>query len=88
MTAESEDLRTAVAGLVGATGDLKVTVGKLETTLNFYVLRDTEDRGAFAKLDSRVSILEKWRARIQGQIALALVILGLVDGYLLTKLWP
>lgn len=88
MTAESEDLRSAVASLTVATGDLKVTVGKLETTLNFYVLRDTEDRGAFAKLDSRVSTLEKWRARIQGQIALALVILGLVDGYLLTKLWP
>ena len=85
MTAESDDLRAAVASLTLATGALQVAVAELKTTLNWYVLRDREDRTAAANLDSRVSVLEKWRARIQGQIALAYFLIGLVAAWVVAR---
>lgn len=88
MSTESEDLKVAVASLNLVIGGLQVAVAELKTTLSYYILRDREDRTAAANLDSRVSNLEKWKARIQGQIALAFVLIGIVGGYVATRLWP
>ena len=85
MTAESDDLRAAVASLTLATGALQVAVAELKTTLNWYVIRDREDRAAAANLDSRVSVLEKWKARIQGQIALAYFLIGITAAWVFAR---
>lgn len=76
MTTESDDLRQTVASLNLTVGDLRVAVAELKTTLNGYAERDREERAAAAKIEERVGSLEKWRARVQGQIALAFFLIG------------
>jgi hypothetical protein len=76
MTEERRAPDQLIEHLDAAVGDLKLTVTELRVTLASMVIRDVEDRGASAKIDSRVSSLEVWRGRIQGQIALLALTVG------------
>jgi hypothetical protein len=73
---DAGELRYGVDGLTVAVADLKLTVAELKMTVAQVLIRDVEDRGAAAKFDTRISALERWRARISGQIALLYLLTG------------
>jgi hypothetical protein len=66
-----EDLREVITELRVASAELKVHVAGMG-------VRDIEDRGAMLKFDARISALERWKSRVQGQIALAYLLIGVV----------
>jgi len=59
-----------------AVNDLKLAVTELRITFAGMTIRDVEDRGASTKLDGRISVVELWKSRIQGQIALLGIAVG------------
>lgn len=74
------DLRETISRLNLTVGDLKVTLGELKITVANLAIRDTEDRSVITSIISDVTILKIWKGRIQGQIAILSLVVGLIGG--------
>jgi hypothetical protein len=74
------DLRDTVSSLNSTVGDLKVAVGELKITVGNLTLRDGEDRATNTSTAANVTNLMLWKSRIQGQLALIWLLVGLIGG--------
>lgn len=87
MTGELSELRASIAKLDSAVGDLKIAAAELRTAAHESAVRSHEDRVAAAQLHERVSALERWKARIQGQIALLAFFTGTAVAIIASHIW-
>lgn len=80
MADEGAELRSSIGRLDSAIGDLKIAVAELKVTVQNISDRDREDRLAMQATtrdhEERISGLERWRSRVNGQLALLGVLAG------------
>jgi colicin import membrane protein len=67
-------------GLTDAVRDLAIAAGELKVTVIDIRTRATEDRAASKDVIIRLSAIEQWKSRIQGQVILLTGIFGTVFG--------
>lgn len=76
MADETSALNQTISLLSSAVGDLRVTVAELKVTVAAAADRDREDRVQSAGYEVRLSALERWRSRVNGQITLIAFVAG------------
>ena len=76
MTDEIAELRQAATLLGSVVTDLRVAVEVLKATVATAADRDREDRLQVATHETRISILERWRSRVNGQLNLISFLAG------------
>jgi hypothetical protein len=72
-----DDFRNGLAQLNRSISDLRVLLAQATTTLQESTTRAVEDRLAVRLHDTRLSTLENFRSRIQGQLALLALVVGI-----------
>ena len=80
------ELSTETDKLAHTVAELRLTVAELKITLAGMVTRDIEDRADASRVETRLSLIEVWRGRIQGQLAMLAFGVGILGTVVVARI--